>query len=83
MVWFLIIGIVLVLLGFVICSVEDYIPLPVISTIFGMILIFGYIEVSDKSPRPIDVYRGNTTLKISYIDSVATDSMVVWKNKNK
>ena len=28
---------------------------------------------------PIEVYRGNTTLKITYKDSVAIDSVVVWK----
>ena len=30
---------------------------------------------------PIDVYRGNTTLEITYKDDVAIDSTVVWKNK--
>lgn len=30
---------------------------------------------------PIDVYRGNTTLEITYKDGVAIDSTVVWKNK--
>ena len=29
--------------------------------------------------KPIDVYRGNTTLEITYRDSVAIDSVVVWK----
>lgn len=29
--------------------------------------------------KPIDVYRGNTTLEITYKDSVAIDSVVVWK----
>ena len=30
---------------------------------------------------PIDVYRGNTTLEITYKDNIAVDSTVVWKNK--
>lgn len=30
---------------------------------------------------PIDVYRGNTTLEITYKDGIAIDSTVVWKNK--
>lgn len=33
----------------------------------------------EKPIKPIDVYRGNTTLEITYRDSVAIDSIVVWK----
>lgn len=32
-------------------------------------------------PTAIDVYRGNTTLEITYRDSVAIDSIVVWKEE--
>ena len=32
-------------------------------------------------PKPIDVYRGKTTLEITYRDSVAIDSTVVYKTK--
>ena len=32
-------------------------------------------------PKPIDVYRGKTTLEITYKDSIPVDSTVVWKNK--
>lgn len=31
------------------------------------------------SIRPLDVYRGKTTLEITYRDSVAVDSVVVYK----
>lgn len=34
------------------------------------------------SPKAIDVYRGDTTLKITYTDSIPTDTIVVWKQKN-
>ncbi len=34
-----------------------------------------------KCPTAIDVYRGNTTLEITYKDSIAIDSVVVFKNK--
>ena len=34
-----------------------------------------------KYPTPLDVYRGKTTLEITYRDSVAIDSVVVFKNK--
>lgn len=33
----------------------------------------------EKPIKPIDVYRGNTTLEITYRDSVAIDTVVVWK----
>lgn len=33
----------------------------------------------DVKPTAIDVYRGNTTLEITYKDSVAIDSTVVFK----
>lgn len=32
-------------------------------------------------PSAIDVYRGKTTLEITYKDRVPIDSTVVWKNK--
>lgn len=35
------------------------------------------------SVEPIDVYRGKTTLEITYRDSVAVDSIVVWKEEKK
>lgn len=34
-----------------------------------------------RKPRAIDVYRGKTTLEITYKDRVPIDSTVVWKNK--
>ena len=34
-----------------------------------------------EEPQAIDVYRGNTTLEITYKDGVAIDSTIVFKNK--
>ena len=31
-------------------------------------------------PQTIDVYKGNTTLEITYKDGVPTDSVVVYKD---
>lgn len=31
------------------------------------------------TPQAIDVYRGNTTLQITYQDTIPIDSVVVWK----
>ena len=41
-------------------------------------VIWGKQQVS-----PLDVYRGKTTLEITYRDSVAVDSVVVWKEEKK
>lgn len=41
-------------------------------------LVFGFI-IHVMYPTAIDVYRGKTTLKITYVDNVATDSTVVYK----
>jgi hypothetical protein len=42
---------------------------------------FMAIDVYEKEPSAIDVYRGKTTLEITYRDSVAVDSVVVYKMK--
>lgn len=39
------------------------------------------LGLEEGRPKAIDVYRGNTTLEITYKDSVAIDSVVVFKNK--
>ena len=36
---------------------------------------------SKNTPTALDVYRGKTTLEITYRDSVAVDSVVVYKMK--
>lgn len=58
------------------------------STFGGMfigafIVLLVSIIMSEEEPpiRPIDVYRGKTTLEITYRDSVAVDSVVVWKEE--
>lgn len=38
-----------------------------------------YVDFDE--PTAIDVYRGKTTLKITYKDGVAIDSVVVYKDK--
>jgi hypothetical protein len=40
-------------------------------------------EHFDPSISPMDVYRGKTTLEITYRDSIAIDSIVVWKEEIK
>ena len=70
-----------VLLTILICSIllnsdKDFIVL--ISTILTFI-IFVLVIVYMTEPRAINVYRGNTTLEITYKDGIPIDSTVVWK----
>ena len=41
------------------------------------LLLLSYVY----KPKAIDVYRGKTTLEITYKDRVPIDTTVVWKNK--
>lgn len=43
----------------------------------ALVLIIIYVQ----RPEAIDVYRGNTTLEITYKDGIPIDSTVVWKSK--
>lgn len=58
--------------------------------VFSFLVVFclgfftgNYVEWHEwyHKPKAIDVYRGNTTLEITYRDSVAIDSIVVFKIK--
>lgn len=46
----------------------------------GLMILGGLTGLFDSNtPTAMDVYRGKTTLKITYVDSVAVDSVVVYK----
>ena len=44
-----------------------------------MLVIFTRIKI--KTPSAIDVYRGNTELRITSVNGIPTDTVVVFKNK--
>lgn len=46
-------------------------------SIIAMFLMFSHLS----KPKPIDVYRGNTALEITYKDNVPIDAVVIWKGK--
>ena len=51
---------------------------------FGVGILFSMLIIGilySFSIPPIDVYRGKTTLEITYKDSIPIDSVVVYKNK--
>lgn len=47
--------------------------------ILGTLLQATISSLSSKEPKPIDVYRGKTTIKISYVDTIPQDTLVIWK----
>ena len=48
-----------------------------VCSIIAIFLMFAHLS----KPKPIDVYRGNTALEITYKDNVPVDSVVIWKGK--
>lgn len=63
---------------------EDVVPSAVLGALVLTCLIGGIGIIHDycsPSITPIDVYRGRTTLEITYKDSIAIDSVVVWKEE--
>lgn len=48
---------------------------------FTIIMVFGAFAVYSNSPKAIDVYRGKTTLEITYKDSIPIDSVVVFNER--
>ena len=54
----------------------------IIGAIMGiMAIVMKEHEEKGTTPTALDVYRGKTTLEITYRDSVAVDSVVVYKMK--
>ena len=52
--------------------------IPLLLTIDIIAALFVYYL---KTPKAIDVYKGRTTLEITYKDGISVDSTVVWKSK--
>ena len=72
-----IIFLILSFIGLIIFSIKNKTEgVGIFGISFGMFLI---ITLYHEEIKPIDVYRGNTTLEITYKDGVAIDSVVVWK----
>lgn len=49
----------------------------------GFILLICCAIDNETNPTAIDVYRGKTTLSITYEDGVSVDSIVVFKKERK
>lgn len=78
----IIIGIIITVIAivFIVISIDTVSELlayvsTVVLGIGLMLIVLGHEE----TPKAIDVYRGNTTLKITYRDGVPVDSVVILK----
>lgn len=60
-------------------DLEEAVSFVVIS--FAMGAISTICILKSIQPTAIDVYRGETTLKITYVDSIPTDTIVIFKDK--
>lgn len=64
-------------------TLEQYADIGLLISIIGfaVIAITIAIDTPNYEPTALDVYRGKTTFEITYRDSVAIDSTVVYKVK--
>lgn len=53
--------------------------------LFVLVLLVFYLCMPDslKNPSAIDVYRGRTSLEVTYLDGAPVDSTVVFKRENQ
>ena len=78
----IIIGIILCIISGFVASIKD--EDGTLALVAGGLIIGGMFigrGLKDNEIEPIDVYRGKTTLEITYRDGVAIDSVVVFKDK--
>ena len=69
--------------GILLCTIGE-VKAGVCTAIIGVIILLFAYTIDTKQitkPTALDVYRGKTTLEITYRDSVAIDSTVVYKVK--
>ena len=64
----------------------DIVPSAVVGAFLMLFLILGIDTIDEyrfPSITPMDVYRGKTTLEITYRGGIAIDTTVVWKEEIK
>lgn len=81
----IILGLIFIIIGSILISVlimsEQTDELTILCSVFSVLLIIGgagCIHIC-KYPSAIDVYRGKTTLQITYKNNVPIDTTVVYK----
>ena len=83
MIWLIIILISAILLHASMLLVADdnaaFVWVGSLALTVAVLMLTHILEVKHPIPTALDVYRGKTTLEITYRDSVAIDSTVVYK----
>ena len=83
MIWSIIILIITILLYVLMLLVADdnaiFVWIGSLSLVVAVLMLMSILEAKRPIPTALDVYRGKTTLEITYRDSVAIDSTVVYK----
>ena len=76
---FYVVGMILIIFSLMEIFIEEIrTATRLISIIVGMCMIT-YTFITIHEPTAIDVYRGNTTLEITYKNGIPVDSTVVFK----
>lgn len=80
----IIVGLILLVIG-LICLFMDKSDWAFFCGIAGAYILSGGVMMRQESYKPtaMDVYKGKTTLQITYKDSIPVDSVVVFKDKEK
>ena len=80
----IIVGLIIFIIG-IICLFADKNGWGFLLGVIGAYILSGGIMMHQESCKPtaMDVYKGNTTLEITYKDGVPVDSVVVFKDKEK
>ena len=71
-----------IIVGIILRFADETPLLDVVVIIIGSISLFCGLFIID-TPSAMDVYRGKTTLEITYKDGIPVDSVVVFKDKKK
>lgn len=78
----IVISIILIIVGFILSG--NHVELFDVTLVaFGVLILTATaMEASNQDkPTAMEVYRNRTTLKITYVDSVAVDTVVVFKEQ--
>lgn len=80
-----ILGLITIIVSIILAIFDDdkiiHITIGTFISIIIFIVMIIYSTLIINTPTAIDVYRNNTTLEITYKDSIPIDTVVVFKNK--
>lgn len=86
MIWSIITLIITILVFVLMLLVADndavFVWIGSLSLTVAVLMLISILETKNPYPTALDVYRGKTTLEITYRDSVAIDSVVIYKKLN-